>query len=74
VLANQELSSRSLNIYLALDTLSEINEISMFADNLGRIPPNTALMIVSDGINRHEIYLSSSLTQNGAVRLKRKRK
>lgn len=74
VLANQQLSSRSLNIYLALDTLLEVNELSMFADNLGRIPPNTALMIVSDGINRYELYLSSSLTQNGAVRLKRKKK
>ena len=74
ILANQELSSRSLNIYLALDTLAEVNELSMFADNLGRIPPNTALMIVSDGINRFELYLSSSLTQNGAVRLKRKKK
>lgn len=74
VLSNQELSSRSLNIYLALDTLAEINEISMFADNLGRIPPNTALMILSDGINRYELYLSSSLTQNGAVRLRRKKK
>ena len=74
VLANQRLSSRSLNVYVALDTLLDINEISMFADNLGRIPPNTALMIVSDGINRYELYLSSSLTQNGAVRLKRKKK
>ena len=74
VLANQQLSSRSLNVYVALDTLLDINEISMFADNLGRIPPNTALMIVSDGINRYELYLSSSLTQNGAVRLKRKKK
>ena len=74
VLANQQLSSRSLNVYVALDTLLEINEISMFADNLGRIPPNTALMIVSDGVNRYELYLSSSLTQNGAVRLKRKKK
>lgn len=74
VLANQKLSSRSLNIYLALDTLAEINEISMFADNLGLIPPNTALMIISDGINRFELYLSSSLTQNGTVRLKRKKK
>jgi hypothetical protein len=74
VLANQELSSRSLNIYLALDTLLDVNEISMFADNLGRIPPNTALMVVSDGINRYEMYLSASLTQNGAVRLKRKKK
>ena len=74
VLANQQLSSRSLNMFLALDTLLEINELSMFADNLGRIPPNTALMIITDGINRYELYLSSSLTQNGAVRLKRKKK
>ena len=74
VLANQQLSARSLNVYVALDTLMAVNEISMFADNLGRIPPNTALMIISDGINRYELYLSSSLTQNGAVRLRRKPK
>lgn len=74
VLANQQLSSRSLNIYLALDTLIDVNELSMFADNLGRIPPNTALMVINDGMNQHEIYLSSSLTQNGAVRLRRKKK
>jgi hypothetical protein len=74
VLANQQLSSRSLNLYVALDTLLDINEISMFADNLGRIPPNTALMVISDGVNNHEMYLSSTLTQNGTVRLKRKKK
>jgi len=74
ILNNQGLSSRSLNIFLTLDTLSEFNEISMFADNLGKIPPNTALMVVSDGINRYEMYLSSSLTQNGTVRLRRKKK
>lgn len=74
VLANQQLSSRSLNVYLALDTLVEINELSMFADNLGKIPPNTALMIVSDGVNRHELYLSSTLAANGSVRLKKKKK
>ena len=74
VLANQQLSSRALNVYVALDSTLDINELSMFADNLGRIPPNTALMIVSDGFNRYELYLSSSLTQNGAVRLKRKKK
>lgn len=74
VLANQQLSSRSLNVYFVLDSTSTVNEISMFADNLGRIPPNTALMVISDGINRHEMYLSSSLTQNGTVRLKRKKK
>ncbi len=74
VLVKQELSARSLNIYLALDSAKEYNELSMMAENLGKYPPNTALMIISDGINRYEVYLSSSLTQNAAIRLKRKRK
>ena len=73
VLVKQELSTRSLNIYLALDSTKEYNEISMMAENLGKYPPNTALMVVSDGTNRYEVYLSSSLTQNAAIRLKRKK-
>ena len=74
VLVNQELTTRSLNIYLALDSTKVYNEVSMLAENLGTLPPNTALMIVSDGVNRHEVYLSSSLTQNAVVRFKRKAK
>lgn len=73
VIVKQELTGRSLNIYITLDTLKDVNEISMFADNLGKYPPNTALMLITDGINRHEIYLSSNLTQNSTVRLKRKK-
>lgn len=73
VLVKQELSTRSLNIYLALDSTKEYNEISMMAENLGKYPPNTALMVVSDGTNRYELYLSSSLTQNAGIRLKRKK-
>lgn len=74
VLVKKELDARALNVYLALDSTKEFNEISMLAENLGKFPPNTALMIVSDGINRYEVYLSSSLTQNAGVRLKRKKK
>jgi hypothetical protein len=74
VLVKQELSTRSLNIYLSLDSTREYNEVSMMAENLGKFPPNTALMIVHDGINRYEVYLSSSLTQNAAVRLRRKKR
>ncbi|HEX6213542.1 MAG TPA: hypothetical protein VFZ38_01925, partial [Vicinamibacterales bacterium] len=73
VLVKHELNSRALNIYLALDSTKTVNELSMFADNLGKFPPNTALMLVSDGINKHEVYLSSSLTQNATVRLRRKK-
>ena len=71
---NRRLSSRPLHFNLVLDSLKEINEISMFADNLGTIPPNTALMIVTDGKKRYEVRLSSTLQKNGTLRIRRKNK
>jgi hypothetical protein len=73
VLSHQELAAKAFNIYLRLDSTRELNEISMFAENLGRLPPNTALMVVTDGKNRYEVFLSSSLTENATVELRRKR-
>jgi len=73
VLVKQELTARALNIYVTLDKAKPVNEISMFAENLGKYPPNTALMLVTDGVTRHEIYLSSSMTQNAGVRIRRKK-
>jgi hypothetical protein len=70
---NRRLSTRPLHFDIRLDSLREINEISMFADNLGSIPPNTALMILSDGKNRFEVRLSSTLQSNGTIRIKRKK-
>jgi hypothetical protein len=72
VLAKKELDVKGLNMYIKLDNSKTVNELSMFAENLGKYPPNTALMVVYDGEKRHEIYLSSSLTQNSSVRIRRK--
>lgn len=74
VLTKQALTAQALNVYLKLDPSKEVNEVSMFAENLGKYPPNTALMVVNDGEHRYEVYLSSSLTQNASVRIKRKKK
>lgn len=74
VLTNQMITDRGTNIYLKLDNMKTMNEISMFAQNLGKFPPNTALMVVTDGNTRYEVYLSSSLTSNATVRIKKKKK
>lgn len=73
VLTHQELASRALTMYLHLDSAMDMNEISMFAENLGKYPPNTALMVVTDGKNRYEVFMSSSLTENATIRIKRKK-
>ena len=72
--SSQRLSTKSVQMDLMLDSTREYNEISMFADNLGSIPPNTALMIVYDGRKRYEVRLSSNLSQNGVLRIRKKQK
>jgi hypothetical protein len=42
----------------------------MVAENLGRIPPNTALMIVMAGDERFTVFLNSSEQKNAMVRFK----
>ncbi|MBI1341821.1 MAG: hypothetical protein GC171_02680 [Terrimonas sp.] len=70
---SQRLSTRSIHFDIPLDTTRAYNEISMFAENLGLIPPNTALMIVNDGKKKYELRLTSDLQKNATIRLRRKR-
>jgi hypothetical protein len=70
---HQKLSSRSIHFDIVLDSLQKENELTMFADNLGSIPPNTALMLIYDGKKRYEVRLSSSLEKNATVRIRRKK-
>ncbi len=74
ILSNQMLTHKSIKINLQLDTTRTANEITMFAENLGLIPPNTALMVINDGKKRYEMSLSSSLEKNASVRIKRKKR
>lgn len=73
VAIHQSLTERGIVFYTVLDPGKEYNELSMFAENLGSIAPNTALMVITDGVNRYEVFLSSSLTQNSTIRIRRKR-
>ena len=70
---NRILSTRSVHFEIPIDSTKEVNEITMFADNLGSIPPNTALMIVNDGKKRHELRLTSNLEKSAAIRIKKKK-
>ena len=71
---NRILSTKSVHFDVGLDSTREVNEVSMFADNLGSIPPNTALMVVTDGKKRYEIRMTSNLEKNATLRIRRKKK
>ena len=73
ILYNQKLTHKSIKIGVKLDPSLEANEITMFAENLGLIPPNTALMVIRDGKNVFNIRLSSTLEKNASIKIKRKK-
>jgi hypothetical protein len=73
ILNSQKLTHKSIRINLRLDPQLEANEISMFAENLGLIAPNTALMVIDDGVKKHEIRVSSNLEKTSTVKIKRKK-
>lgn len=70
---HQFISTRAVHFDIVLDSTKNINEMTVFADNLGSIPPNTALMVIDDGVNRFDIPLSSDMKTNATVRIKRKK-
>lgn len=73
ILKHQGLDAQGVNIYLYLDSTIAVHEVSLFAETMGSIPPNTALMIITDGVNRYELFSTSNLSLNGTVRIKRKK-
>ena len=67
VLSNKRLSDKPISLTLTLDKNAAENEVVMYAENLGTIPPNTALMIVTDGSRRYEVRMESDLGKSGSV-------
>ncbi|HEY6063505.1 MAG TPA: hypothetical protein VIV35_07845, partial [Chitinophagaceae bacterium] len=67
ILNSQKLTHKSIHINLVLDSTKTSNEISMFAENLGLIPPNTALMVIYDGKNKFEVPVSSNMEKNATI-------
>jgi hypothetical protein len=68
VLANQRLSTVAITVKLKLENENEVHELVMVAENLGRIPPNTAAMIVEAGDQRFDVRITSTEQKNALVR------
>ena len=68
LLSHKRLSDKAISLTLNADDSKDVNELVMYAENLGLIPPNTALMVVTDGENRYEVRISSDLQKSGVIR------
>lgn len=68
VLSNQRLTAKPILLEIRISLTQREHEVVMVAENLGEIPPNTALMIVTAGKKRYQLYLTSTETKNAMVR------
>lgn len=70
MVAQKRLSTTPISLELTLDRNKPDNELVMYAENLGSIPPNTALMVVTVKDKRYEVNITSTEDVNGAVRFR----
>lgn len=68
VVSNQRLTTKPVSINIRIDLKRTEQEVIMVGENLGSIPPNTALMIVHAGDKRYQLYLTSDESKNAMVR------
>jgi hypothetical protein len=73
ILAHQLVTPTGTPFYFTIDSTKD-NELLFYAENLGKIPPNTALLIFEDDGIRYSIRVSTTMKQNGIIRIRKKKK
>ncbi len=68
VVASNFLSAKPVSTSIHVDLLRTVHEVVMVGENMGSIPPNTALMIINAGDKRYQLYLTSDDKKNAMVR------
>jgi hypothetical protein len=74
VLSKKRLSTTPLSLNITLNEESPEQVLVMVAENLGRIPPNTSLMLVTDGDKRYEVRITSTEQKNAMIRFRYQKK
>ncbi len=67
VCSQQKLSQKPISFTIHIDAERSQHEIIMVADNLGTIPPNTSVMIITTKGSRYAVFISSNEQKNARV-------
>lgn len=68
VVSHQRLTTKPITTYITIDLHNTFQEIEMVAENLGSIPPNTAMLIITAGDKKYQLYLTSTESKSAMVR------
>ena len=70
VLSSKRLTTAPLTVQFTIEEDDNDHELTMVAENLGRIPPNTSLMVVESGEQRFDVRITSTQQKNAVVRFR----
>jgi hypothetical protein len=67
IIKNAKLNFTPISFKIKNSAVDNLHELVVVAENLGDIPPNTALMVITAGKKRYEIFLTSNEMKNAKV-------
>jgi hypothetical protein len=67
LISKARLSQKPVTLRMSIDNEHPHHELVMVANNLGSIPPNTSLMIITTRDKRYQVFISSSEQKNAKV-------
>jgi hypothetical protein len=65
--SKMRLSQKPISLTITVDPSQPHHEMIMVAENLGSIPPNTSVMVITTTRNRYEVFISSTEQKNAKV-------
>jgi len=67
LLQHYKLTAQAKVLLVPIDKSLPVNRLILFAENLGRLPPNTALMEVTVHGKTYELFLSTDFRRNACI-------
>jgi hypothetical protein len=67
LVSHARLSEKPITFRIDVNAANRYHELVMVAENLGSIPPNTSVMIITAGSKRYEVFISSTEQKNAKV-------
>jgi hypothetical protein len=75
ILSNVRLTEAAAKKTIYINTInSDLITLTLVAENLGSLPPNTGLVIVQDGDKKYQVNFSANLQNNAAIVFRKKNK
>jgi hypothetical protein len=73
IMAKQGLKASAIKKTIYIQPGDDEVTMVLYAENLGKYPPNTGLLVVYDGEERHQVRFSADLQQNATIIFRRKK-